>query len=60
MKVNIDLMKQKKKYIKTVEEFKKYFRSYIDDEYFDGNNEIVIYELVPAKKFKKEINYKFV
>lgn len=48
------------KHLENPETFKKYFGSYIDEELFDENNEIIIYELVPVKKFKKEINYKFI
>lgn len=48
------------KYFENTEKFKEYFGNYINDELFNENNEIIIYELVPVKTFKKEINYKFV
>ena len=47
------------KNVETVEEFIKYFGRETED-FLDENNEIIIYELVLAKTFKKEINYKFV
>lgn len=49
----------KEENISTPEKFKEYF-GYIADDDYDKNGEIVIYELVPVKTFKKEINYKFV
>lgn len=44
-------------YLESADKFVSYFR-YIDD-CLDNNREIIIYELVPHKVFKKEVDYKF-
>lgn len=44
-----------------VDDAQKLREDYLYDEScYDENNEVTIYKLVPLKKLKKEISYKFV